>query len=144
MTDHVSGQNAPASSPSRRLVAAGITRRLDDRTLTVRITEAGATGRITPATSGGPVCCGRPMRADHGQYVCDRCGAWTNPGTSRATPADIYAAAATADHNAHCTHCRAQDAETEALHARYATSTARRDRIQLGLHTTRTEAVTSR
>jgi hypothetical protein len=66
--------------PPRRLVAAGITRRLDDRTLTVRISEAGVTGSITPATSGGPVCCGRPMRADHGQYVCDRCGTWTDPG----------------------------------------------------------------
>lgn len=43
------------SLPSRRLIAAGITRRSGDRTLTVRITEAGVTGtlatRPTPTDS---------------------------------------------------------------------------------------------
>lgn len=73
--------SVPAStqvSPVRRLVAAGFIRRLGARTFTVCVTEAGVTGRIIPATSGGPVCCGRPMHADHGQYVCDRC----DPGTT--------------------------------------------------------------
>ncbi|MFE2353078.1 hypothetical protein [Streptomyces parvulus] len=47
MTDHVAGRNAPASFPSRRLVAAGLIRRTPGRTLTVRVTPAGVTGRIT-------------------------------------------------------------------------------------------------
>ncbi|MHB9862162.1 hypothetical protein [Streptomyces sp. YIM S03343] len=68
--------------PARRLVAAGFIRRLSGRTLAVRVTEAGVTGRITPATSGGPVCCGQLMRRDGSQYVCDRCGSWTDPGTT--------------------------------------------------------------
>ncbi|MET9734309.1 hypothetical protein ABZZ79_27825 [Streptomyces sp. NPDC006458] len=46
MTDHVPGQNAPASSAPRRLVAAGFARRLAGRTLTARVTEAGVTGRL--------------------------------------------------------------------------------------------------
>ena len=38
-------------------------------------------------------CCGRPMRYDGGQYVCGKCGAWTDPGTHgqpalRQEPAD--------------------------------------------------------
>ncbi|NJP73198.1 hypothetical protein [Streptomyces sp. C1-2] len=48
--------SAPSSAlitGTRRLIAAGITRRSGDRTLTVRITEAGVTGTIaarpTPA-----------------------------------------------------------------------------------------------
>jgi hypothetical protein len=102
MTDHVPGQNVPASSPSRRLVAAGFTRRLAGRTLTVRVTEAGVTGRITAA--------------------------------------DRYMAAATADHLARCADCREQDADVEARHAAYGDSAARRDRIQVGLHTTAVRA----
>jgi ribosomal protein L40E len=26
-------------------------------------------------------CCGRPMQQDGNQYVCRKCGAWTDPGT---------------------------------------------------------------
>uniref|UniRef100_A0AAU2A1I0 Uncharacterized protein n=1 Tax=Streptomyces sp. NBC_00093 TaxID=2975649 RepID=A0AAU2A1I0_9ACTN len=37
---------APASSPTRRLIAAGIIRRLANRTISVRVTEAGVTGTI--------------------------------------------------------------------------------------------------
>lgn len=40
---------APASSPTRRLIAAGFIRRLADRTITVRVTEAGVTGTIKTA-----------------------------------------------------------------------------------------------
>jgi hypothetical protein len=47
--------------------------------------------------------------------------------------ADIYVAAATADHLAHCDRCREQDAEFESRYAEYGASTARRDRLQLGL-----------
>ncbi|NEA61339.1 hypothetical protein [Streptomyces sp. SID12488] len=40
---------APASSPTRRLVAAGFVRRIAGRTISVRATEAGVTGTITTA-----------------------------------------------------------------------------------------------
>lgn len=40
---------APASSPARTLIAAGIIRRLPGRTLTVRVTQAGVTGSIRKA-----------------------------------------------------------------------------------------------
>jgi hypothetical protein len=26
-------------------------------------------------------CCGKPMQQDGNQYVCRKCGAWTDPGT---------------------------------------------------------------
>lgn len=146
MTETPKAARVVRAAPGRRLIAAGLIRRFGGHTLTVRVTEAGVTGSITPATSGGPVCCGLPMRADGSQYVCDRCGSWTDPGiTSRADRiGDIYGAAAEADHLTHCTHCREQDAEYDARHTAYGASTARRDRIQLGLHTTRTTAVTGR
>ncbi|MFJ8081987.1 hypothetical protein ACIQ6Y_15385 [Streptomyces sp. NPDC096205] len=51
MTDHVSGQNTPASSPPRRLVAAGLIRRTPGRTTIVRVTEAGVTGTIRKAVA---------------------------------------------------------------------------------------------
>ncbi|MFM9643583.1 hypothetical protein [Streptomyces turgidiscabies] len=40
---------APASSPPRRLIAAGIIRRIAGRTISVRVTQAGVTGTITAA-----------------------------------------------------------------------------------------------
>lgn len=85
MADHSPRPGATASTPARRLIAAGFIRRLPGRTLTVRATEVGVTGRITPAMSGGPVCCGHPMRAEGGLWVCDHCGASYDVGaTSRA------------------------------------------------------------
>ncbi|MGJ5898573.1 hypothetical protein ACSCBZ_42545 [Streptomyces niveiscabiei] len=48
MTDLSARASTPASSPSRRLVAAGIIRRFAGRTLTVRATQSGVTGAITP------------------------------------------------------------------------------------------------
>lgn len=27
-------------------------------------------------------CCGKPMQRDGSQYVCTKCGAWTDPGTT--------------------------------------------------------------
>lgn len=40
------------TTPSRRLIAAGLIRRTPSRTLTVRVTQAGATGVIAK-TGGG-------------------------------------------------------------------------------------------
>ncbi|MFM9604271.1 hypothetical protein [Streptomyces turgidiscabies] len=40
---------APASSPTRRLIAAGIIRRIAGRTISVRVTQAGVTGTIKNA-----------------------------------------------------------------------------------------------
>lgn len=74
---------APASSPTRRLIAAGFIRRLPGRTLTVRATQAGVTGTITP-TLAVLVCCGRPLRLHDGQLVCSRCGSWADPGAAPA------------------------------------------------------------
>ncbi|MEU5094927.1 hypothetical protein [Streptomyces sp. NPDC020996] len=71
--------------PARRLIAAGIIRRSPGRTLTVRVTQAGVTGTIRTAASA-PSCCGRPMRRDGSQYVCGRCGAWTDPGITGLAP----------------------------------------------------------
>lgn len=58
--------------PSRRLVAAGFTRRLPDRTLTVRVTEAGVTGRLSKNERVAELH--RLARAD-----------WEQAATSRAT-----------------------------------------------------------
>lgn len=52
---------------------------------------------------------------------------------SEQTPADIYTAAAIADHLAHCTPCRERAEQAEARYAAYGASLARRDRRQLGL-----------
>jgi hypothetical protein len=30
-------------------------------------------------------CCGKPMQKDGNQYVCRKCGAWTDPGTNNPT-----------------------------------------------------------
>lgn len=30
-------------------------------------------------------CCGRPMDRDGSQYVCRKCHAWTDPGTTPET-----------------------------------------------------------
>lgn len=79
--------SAQVSTP-RRLIAAGFIRRLPGRTTSVRVTEAGVTGTITPS-SGGPVCCGRPMRRKDGQLVCSTCGAWVDPIT-RARVAELH------------------------------------------------------
>jgi hypothetical protein len=57
--------------------------------------------------------------------------------------AGIYMAAAEADHLAHCARWRALDEEFKGRYGEYGASTARRDRIQLGLHTARTTAVTA-
>ncbi|MFC8887572.1 hypothetical protein ACFT54_09860 [Streptomyces cinereoruber] len=35
-----------------------------------------------PTGSAGPSCCGRPMRRDGGQFVCGRCGGWSDPGVA--------------------------------------------------------------
>lgn len=64
--------------PARRLIAAGIIRRTPTRTLTAVATPAGVTGRITPTLTAAPTCCGRTMRRDGSQYVCRKCGAWTD------------------------------------------------------------------
>jgi hypothetical protein len=47
MTDLSMSAPERGTFPSRRLVAAGFTRRLAGRTLTVRVTEAGVTGSIS-------------------------------------------------------------------------------------------------
>lgn len=60
---------------------------------------------------------------------------------SEQTPADIYTAAAIADHLIHCTGCRERAEATEARYAEYGASMARRDRLTLGLRATRTGAV---
>lgn len=62
--------------------------------------------------------------------------------TATQSPGDIYVDAAQADHRAHCTSCREQAEATEARYAEYGESMARRDRIQLGLRSVRTTAVT--
>ncbi|MER7967764.1 hypothetical protein ABTX35_01905 [Streptomyces sp. NPDC096080] len=69
---------AQVSLSTRQIIAAGIIRRTAARTFTVRVTAAGVTGVITP-TLGAPTCHG-PMRRDGEQWVCPRCGAWTDPG----------------------------------------------------------------
>lgn len=51
MTDLRMPAHSRGSAPSRRLVAAGFTRRLAGRTLTVRVTEAGVTGTIRKAVT---------------------------------------------------------------------------------------------
>lgn len=61
---------------------------------------------------------------------------------SEQTPADIYTAAAIADHLTHCTPCRERAERAEARYAEYGASMARRDRIQLGLRIGRGTAVT--
>jgi hypothetical protein len=76
---HPSAPESALITRLRRLIAAGIIRRTAGRTLTVRVTQAGVTGTIR-ATAAAPSCCGRPMRRDGRQYVCGRCGAWTDPG----------------------------------------------------------------
>lgn len=56
MTDHSMPASVRGITPTRRLIAAGVTRRFADRTFTVRVTEAGVTGTITPArVFTGPV-----------------------------------------------------------------------------------------
>lgn len=49
MTDLSMPASVRGTAPTRRLIAAGITRRFADRTFTVRVTEAGVTGTVTPA-----------------------------------------------------------------------------------------------
>ncbi|MGQ4358887.1 hypothetical protein [Streptomyces sp. SAS_272] len=51
MTDLSLRADLPASSPSRRLIAAGIIRRTSGRTLTVRVTPTGVTGTIRKAVA---------------------------------------------------------------------------------------------
>ncbi|MFJ6645791.1 hypothetical protein ACIQPS_09030 [Streptomyces sp. NPDC091290] len=51
MADLSPRPGAPASSPSRRLIAAGIIRRSPGRTITVRVTPAGVTGTIRKAVA---------------------------------------------------------------------------------------------
>jgi hypothetical protein len=64
-------------------------------------------------------------------------GAHTTPH-----PADIYMAARVADHLAHCPGCRTRAEQAEVRAAAYGESMARRDRLTLGYHPTRT-AVTA-
>lgn len=37
---------------------------------------------LQPDVVNAPSCCGRPMRKDGEQFVCGRCGAWSDPGSS--------------------------------------------------------------
>ncbi|MGQ5640784.1 MULTISPECIES: hypothetical protein [unclassified Streptomyces] len=59
------------------------------------------------------------------------------------TPGDIYVATVMADHLAHCAPCRQWAKETDARSNEYGESIRRRDRLTLGLRTTRTTAVTA-
>ncbi|WP_406325205.1 hypothetical protein [Streptomyces niveus] len=61
--------------------------------------------------------------------------------TPASTPGDIYVAASIAEHRAHCTSCRVRAEEAEARYAGYGESVQRRDRVQLGLRTASTTAV---
>ncbi|MBE1598976.1 hypothetical protein [Streptomyces stelliscabiei] len=59
----------------------------------LRLRQAAKTMDTLGGAAMSQTCCGRPMRYDGGQYVCGKCGAWTDPGTQsqpalRQEPAD--------------------------------------------------------
>ncbi|MEX3206056.1 hypothetical protein [Streptomyces acidiscabies] len=58
--EHGNGNTQTQPTPRRRVIAAGYIRRAP-RPLAL-------------------TCCGTPMRRDGTQYVCGKCGAWTEGG----------------------------------------------------------------
>ncbi|MFF5186443.1 hypothetical protein ACFY30_22150 [Streptomyces sp. NPDC000345] len=112
MADLSPRPGAHANHPARRLIAAGFIRRATGRVLTLDATGTRVTGSIRP-TAAAPTCCGRPMRDKDGQYVCPRCGAWTQYATRAARVAELHRQAA-ADY-ASSADRRAQDHRDDAF-----------------------------
>ncbi|MFF6985627.1 hypothetical protein [Streptomyces sp. NPDC010273] len=67
----------PAFVPLLREQAPEVTARITRREYAAVLREiAGATATIAP------ICCGLPMVAKDGQYVCGGCGAWVDQGAT--------------------------------------------------------------
>ncbi|MBK3572618.1 hypothetical protein JHN63_02020 [Streptomyces sp. MBT65] len=65
----------PTLVPLLREQAPEVTARITRREYAALLREI-----AQPATASAPSCCGRPMAAKDGEYVCGRCGAWVDQG----------------------------------------------------------------